>query len=35
MFNKEKKFGYVFFTNCNKGFEFNKKLETFIAGEEP
>jgi CubicO group peptidase (beta-lactamase class C family) len=30
MFNKEQKFGYVFFTNCNKGFDFNKKLEEFL-----
>jgi CubicO group peptidase (beta-lactamase class C family) len=30
MFNKEQKFGYVFFTNCNKGFDFNKKLEGFL-----
>ena len=30
MFNKEQKFGYVFFTNCNKGSEFNKKLLKFI-----
>ena len=31
MFNKEQKFGYVFFTNCNKGFEFNKKLEPLLT----
>jgi CubicO group peptidase (beta-lactamase class C family) len=31
MFNKEHKFGYVFFTNCNKGIEFNKKLESFLT----
>ena len=24
MINKEQKFGYVFFTNCNKGFDFKK-----------
>jgi CubicO group peptidase (beta-lactamase class C family) len=30
MFNKEQKYGYVFFTNCNKGFDFNKKLEPFL-----
>jgi CubicO group peptidase (beta-lactamase class C family) len=30
MFNKEQKFGYVFFTNCNKGSEFNKKLLKFF-----
>lgn len=33
MFNKEQKFGYVFFTNCNKGFDFNKKLEGFLKQE--
>jgi CubicO group peptidase (beta-lactamase class C family) len=31
MFNKAEKFGYVFFTNCNKGLEFNMKLETFLT----
>ena len=31
MFNKERKFGYVFFTNCNKGFDFNKALESFLT----
>ena len=30
MFNKEQKFGYVFFTNCNKGMEFEKKLDLFL-----
>lgn len=30
MFNKEQKFGYVFFTNCNKGADFNKKVLEFI-----
>jgi CubicO group peptidase (beta-lactamase class C family) len=30
MFNKVQKTGYVFFTNCNKGFDFNKKLEEFL-----
>jgi CubicO group peptidase (beta-lactamase class C family) len=30
MFNKEQKFGYVFFTNCNKGSDFNKKLLEFL-----
>jgi CubicO group peptidase (beta-lactamase class C family) len=34
MFNQEQKFGYVFFTNCNKGIEFNKKLEPFSAGKD-
>ena len=33
MFNKEQKFGYVFFTNCNKGFDFNKKLEEFLKSK--
>jgi CubicO group peptidase (beta-lactamase class C family) len=30
MFNKEQKFGYVFFTNGNKGSYLNKKLEPFL-----
>ena len=30
MFNKEQNFGYVFFFNCNKGFDFNKRLEEFL-----
>jgi len=30
MFNKKQKFGYVFFTNCNKGSDFNKKLLKFM-----
>jgi hypothetical protein len=30
MFNKHQKFGYVFFTNCNKGSDFNKKLLKFL-----
>lgn len=34
MFNQEQKFGYVFFTNCNKGSEFNKKLEPFLTGKD-
>jgi len=34
MFNKEQKFGYVFFTNCNKGSGFNKKLEKFLKKSE-
>jgi len=31
MFNKDQKFGYVFFSNSNKGFDFNKKLEPFLT----
>ena len=31
MFNKAQKFGYVFFTNCNKGFDFNNKLEFLLT----
>jgi len=31
MFYKERKNGYVFFTNCDKGAEFNKNLETFLT----
>jgi CubicO group peptidase (beta-lactamase class C family)/predicted alpha/beta superfamily hydrolase len=34
MFNKEQKFGYVFFTNCNKGSDFNKKLLKFFRGND-
>lgn len=30
MFNKKQKFGYVFFTNCNKGSDLNKKLLKFF-----
>jgi CubicO group peptidase (beta-lactamase class C family) len=30
MFNQQQKFGYVFFTNCNKGMEFEKKLDLFL-----
>jgi len=32
MFNRQQKFGYVFFTNCNKGIEFEKKLVLFLTG---
>jgi CubicO group peptidase (beta-lactamase class C family) len=32
MFNKDTKSGYVFFTNCNSGQGFNKKLEAFMTG---
>jgi CubicO group peptidase (beta-lactamase class C family) len=31
MFNQQQKFAYVFFTNCNKGAEFNKNLAKFLA----
>lgn len=34
MFNKKQKFGYVFFTNCNKGSDFNKKLLKFLKGND-
>jgi hypothetical protein len=30
MFNKEQKFGYVFFTNCNKASAFNSGLLKFL-----
>jgi CubicO group peptidase (beta-lactamase class C family)/predicted alpha/beta superfamily hydrolase len=30
MFNKEQQFGYVFFTNCNKASDLNKKLVKFL-----
>lgn len=33
MFNKKQKFGYVFFTNCNKGSTLNKKLVEFLKGD--
>ena len=33
MFNKEQKFGYVFFTNCNKGSDLNKKLVKFLKSK--
>lgn len=31
MFNQKHKFGYVFFTNCNKGAALNDRLETVLA----
>jgi CubicO group peptidase (beta-lactamase class C family) len=34
MFNQEQKFGYVFFTNCNKGMEFNKRLDLFLKRKD-
>jgi CubicO group peptidase (beta-lactamase class C family) len=34
MFNQEQKFGYVIFTNCNKGMEFEKRLDLFLKGKE-
>jgi hypothetical protein len=34
MFNKDQRFGYVFFTNCNKGSDFNKKLLEFFKGND-
>jgi len=30
MFNRQQKFGYVFFTNSNKGTEFEKRLDLFL-----
>jgi len=32
MFNQQQKFGYVFFTNCNQGTEFEKKLVPLLTG---
>lgn len=32
LFSRDKKFGYVFFVNCDNGFDFNKKLEHFLTG---
>lgn len=34
MFNKEQRFGHVFFTNCNKGSDVNKKLLKFLKGND-
>ena len=34
MFNQQQKFGYVFFTNCNKGMEFNKRVDLFLKGKD-
>lgn len=34
MFNKKQKFGYVFFTNCNKASDLNKKLLKFMNSFE-
>jgi CubicO group peptidase (beta-lactamase class C family) len=34
MFNQQQKFGYVFFTNCNQGMEFNKRLGSFLTGKD-
>jgi CubicO group peptidase (beta-lactamase class C family) len=34
MFNPEQKFGYVFLTNCNKGIEFNKRLDLFLKEKD-
>jgi CubicO group peptidase (beta-lactamase class C family) len=31
LFSKSKKIGYVLFTNCNNGFDFNKKVENFLT----
>jgi len=31
VFYKQQKFGYVFFANCDKGGEFNKKLKAFLT----
>ena len=30
MFNRQQKFGYVFFTNCNKGTEFEQRLNIYL-----
>ena len=34
MFYKNKKLGYVFFTNSDKGEEFNRRLELYITGSD-
>ncbi len=34
MFNQEQKFGYVFFVNCNKGIDFNKRLDLFLKSKD-
>lgn len=31
LFSQSKKLGYVFFTNCNNGFDLNKKLENLLT----
>jgi CubicO group peptidase (beta-lactamase class C family) len=31
MFNRERRFGYVFFTNCGKGLDFDARLEPFLT----
>lgn len=30
-FSLKNKFGYVFFVNCDRGKEFNKKLQSFLS----
>jgi CubicO group peptidase (beta-lactamase class C family) len=34
MFNQQQKFGYVLFTNCNKGMEFEKRLNLFLKRKD-
>ena len=34
MFNKKQRFGYVFFTNCNKGSDLNKELLEFLRSKD-
>ncbi len=34
MFNQQQKFGYVFFTNCNKGTEFDRRLDLFLEAKD-
>jgi len=34
LFYREQKFGYVFFTNCENGAEFNKALRLFLTGSK-
>jgi CubicO group peptidase (beta-lactamase class C family) len=34
MFNQQQKLGYVFFTNCNKGIEFEKRLNLFLKRKD-
>ena len=34
MINRDQKFGYVFFANCNKGIEFNKRLDLYLKKKD-
>ncbi len=34
MFNRQQKFAYVFFTNCDKGIDLYKRLDLFLKGKD-